>query len=266
MTSRSTPAQRIRSSTTTTPRMLQADDRARPPVAQRLPRAIGTRRPPPHPGVLQRAPQELTGPADGNHKRRGAIVPHRQGRRPTHSVGDRKRPGSRAAAARPLGREAPPPTAESPADLVFPLILGESGQAHAGTCGHDRPTAATRCAEVRSTMRPILPLQSGWSGHCLQGCGAGLHDATRLQNSGQVSKSGGPRSPTLRPGLRPEGVAPSGQHNIAICHRRPPSPDRWASSAGRALWSQLGTRICDGHRPDPLAVFVLPAAPGLGTL
>jgi AraC-like protein len=32
------------------------------------------------------------------------------------------------------------------------------GQAPAGTCGHDRQTAATRCAEVRSPKRPAVPL------------------------------------------------------------------------------------------------------------
>jgi hypothetical protein len=37
------------------------------------------------------------------------------------------------------------------------------GRAHARTCGHDRQTAATRCAEVRSPERSVLPLQSGWS-------------------------------------------------------------------------------------------------------
>jgi hypothetical protein len=91
--------------------------------------------------------------------------------------------------------EAPPQTAEVTADLVFPLSPWHSGQANAGTCGHDRPTAATRCAEVRSSIEPAVPLQSGWSGHCLQGCGAGVHDATPLQNSGQVSESAEQRSP-----------------------------------------------------------------------
>ncbi len=81
------------------------------------------------------------------------------------------------------------PPSLSPAALVFPLTLGESGQAYAGTCGHDRPTAATRCAEARSTMQPVVPLQSGWSGHCLQGCGAGSQRRYAPANSGQVSKS-----------------------------------------------------------------------------
>src|SRR6266566_4419969 len=49
--------------------------------------------------------------------------------------------------------EAPPLTAEASADLAFLLARRESGQANAGTCGHDRPTAATRCAEVRSHHR-----------------------------------------------------------------------------------------------------------------
>ena len=47
------------------------------------------------------------------------------------------------------------------------------GQAHAGTCGHDRQTAATRCAEVRSPKRPAVPPKVAgqtsvcivWSGH-----------------------------------------------------------------------------------------------------
>src|SRR5216683_112052 len=93
-------------------------------------------------------------------------------------------------------REAPPQTAKLPADLVFPSSDADFEQATAGTRGHDRPTAAARCAEVRSTMRPAMPLQSGWSGHCLQGCGAGAPDATPPRNSGQVSKSPEPRIPS----------------------------------------------------------------------
>src|SRR6266487_1854450 len=104
-------------------------------------------------------------------------------------------------------REALPQTAEVAADLDFPPDRPASEHAPARTCGHDRPTAAARCAKVRPAMRPAVPLQSGWSGHCLQSCGAGVLDATPPQNSGQVSKSPGPRIPTLRPGLRPEGVA-----------------------------------------------------------
>src|SRR6266851_1027626 len=91
-------------------------------------------------------------------------------------------------------REAPPQTAKLPADLVFPSSDADFEQATAGTRGHDRPTAAARCAEVRFAMRPAVPLQSGWSGHCLQGCGAGVSDATPPQNSGQVSKCAGLRS------------------------------------------------------------------------
>jgi hypothetical protein len=41
--------------------------------------------------------------------------------------------------------------AEAAADLVFPMRRCESGQAHAGTSGHDRQTAATRCAEAWSS-------------------------------------------------------------------------------------------------------------------
>ena len=59
--------------------------------------------------------------------------------------------------------------------------------------------------------RPVKERASGRSGHCLQNCGAGVPDATPFQNSAQVSKSPPPRSPTLRPGLRPEGVAPPGR-------------------------------------------------------
>ena len=35
---------------------------------------------------------------------------------------------------------------------VGPVVTDQLdfGQAHAGTCGHDRQTAATRCADVRS--------------------------------------------------------------------------------------------------------------------
>jgi hypothetical protein len=34
--------------------------------------------------------------------------------------------------------------------------------AHAGTCGHDRQTAATRCAEVRSPLMIGRATRSGW--------------------------------------------------------------------------------------------------------
>lgn len=37
------------------------------------------------------------------------------------------------------------------------------GQAHAGTCGHDRQTAATRCAKVRSRLMTSRATRSGWS-------------------------------------------------------------------------------------------------------
>src|ERR1019366_7851275 len=47
--------------------------------------------------------------------------------------------------------------ARFPLDLFFPLTDPPSGRAAAGTCGHDRPTAAARCAEVRSAMRPAVP-------------------------------------------------------------------------------------------------------------
>ena len=60
--------------------------------------------------------------------------------------------------------EAPPQTAEVAADLDFSPDRPASEHAHAGTCGHDRPTAAARCAKVRPAMRPAVPLQSGWSG------------------------------------------------------------------------------------------------------
>jgi hypothetical protein len=58
-------------------------------------------------------------------------------------------------------------------------------------------TAATRCAEV-----PVL-LRTGsatpkWLVRALPAdCGAGAHDATPQENSGQVSKSPGPRSPSI---------------------------------------------------------------------
>ncbi len=48
-------------------------------------------------------------------------------------------------------------TAESLADLVFPRALANLGKLSTGTCGHDRPTAATRCAEVRSSIEPAVP-------------------------------------------------------------------------------------------------------------
>ena len=83
-----------------------------------------------------------------------------------------------------------------PADLGLSLTRPESGHAHAGTCGHDRPTAATRCAEVPVQLRTERATPK-WLVRTLPAdCGAGPPDATRPQNSGQVSKSAGPRSPS----------------------------------------------------------------------
>jgi hypothetical protein len=64
--------------------------------------------------------------------------------------------------------EAPPLTAEVPADLVFSACLYDFGRAHAGTRGHERPTAAARYAEARPTHATGHATQSGWSGPCLQ--------------------------------------------------------------------------------------------------
>jgi hypothetical protein len=61
-------------------------------------------------------------------------------------------------------RQAPPDTAELQGSLRDP----SSGQAHAGTRGHDRPTAASPLRLVRPVLASVVPLQSGWSGLCLQ--------------------------------------------------------------------------------------------------
>src|SRR5260370_29910938 len=81
-------------------------------------------------------------------------------------------------------REAPPQTAKLPADLVFPSSDADFEQATAATRGHDPPTAAARCAEVRFAMRPAVPLQSGWAGHRLPGGGAGGSDGRPPPKSG----------------------------------------------------------------------------------
>jgi len=62
------------------------------------------------------------------------------------------------------------------------------------------------------------------------------------ENLTQTSTTSRPKIATPIRRLRSESVAPPGQHNTAIRHSRPPSPERWTSSAGRALWSQVGTR------------------------
>ena len=49
--------------------------------------------------------------------------------------------------------------------------------------------------EARFAMRPAVPLRSGWSGHCLQGCGAGVCDVAPPRNSGHVSKCAGAGEP-----------------------------------------------------------------------
>jgi hypothetical protein len=59
--------------------------------------------------------------------------------------------------------------------------------------GRPPPPAAPK---LGSGIEPAVPLQSGWSGYCLQGCEAGVHDAMRPQYSGQASTSARPRSPS----------------------------------------------------------------------
>jgi hypothetical protein len=49
------------------------------------------------------------------------------------------------------------------AELVLFRARPDFDQAHAGTCGHDRQTAATRCAEVRSRLMIGRATRSGWS-------------------------------------------------------------------------------------------------------
>src|ERR1019366_8243411 len=81
--------------------------------------------------------------------------------------------------------EAPPLTAELHGSLRDPF----SGQAHAGTCGHDRPTAASPPRLVRPVLASVVPPQSGWSGLCLQRVKRALSTLRPPENSGQVSKS-----------------------------------------------------------------------------
>jgi hypothetical protein len=76
-------------------------------------------------------------------------------------------------------RQAPPDTAELQGSLRGPL----SGQARAGTCGHDRPTAASPLRLVRPVLASVVPLQSGWSGllatSLFEDPAAGLHEMPR---------------------------------------------------------------------------------------
>jgi hypothetical protein len=62
-------------------------------------------------------------------------------------------------------------------------------------------------------------------------------------------------------------VAPSGQHNVAICHSRPQlSPERWTPSAGRALWSRLGDEASATATVLIRSPYSCWLAPGMGTL
>src|ERR1019366_7076377 len=72
---------------------------------------------------------------------------------------------------------------------MVPCVTPFSGQAHAGTCGHDRPTAASPPRLVRPVLASVVPPQSGWSGLCLQRVQQALSTLRPPENSGQVSKS-----------------------------------------------------------------------------
>src|SRR5580693_3453364 len=88
----------------------------------------------------------------------------------------------------------PPQTVELPADLVFPARLYDFERAHAGTSGHVGGPPPPAEVPVRLRTGRATPR---WLVRALPAdCGAGAHDATPQENSGQVSKSPGPRSPT----------------------------------------------------------------------
>jgi len=70
-------------------------------------------------------------------------------------------------------REAPPPTAEVQGSLRDPV----SGQAHAGTRGHDRPTAASPLRLVRPVLASIVPPKVAGQGFACK-CGADCIYAT----------------------------------------------------------------------------------------
>src|ERR1022692_5033732 len=84
-----------------------------------------------------------------------------------------------------LSRQAPPDTAEVQGSLRDPV----SGHAHAGTCGHDRQTAASPLRLVRPVVASVVPLRSGWSGLCLQKVERAVSTVRPLQDSVQVSES-----------------------------------------------------------------------------
>src|SRR5512140_3577932 len=65
-------------------------------------------------------------------------------------------------------REAPPQTAELPADLVFSARPYDFERAHAGTSGHVGGPPPPAAPKFRFASEPAVPLRSGWSGHCLQ--------------------------------------------------------------------------------------------------
>src|SRR5437660_275429 len=95
------------------------------------------------------------------------------------------------------------------------------------------------------------------------------------QNLTHPSRLWTPKLPTLRPGLRPEGVAlrgspadvgcggmvPSRQRSLAIRHSRPPSPVRRGIIRRPCPFGpSCGTRLCAGRRLNALAIFALVSA------
>src|SRR5207302_1283401 len=59
-------------------------------------------------------------------------------------------------------------TVELPAELDFSARLYDFERAYAGTCGHVGGPPPPAAPKFRFVSEPAVPLQSGWSGHCLQ--------------------------------------------------------------------------------------------------
>src|SRR6266566_2214892 len=136
-------------------------------------------------------------------------------------------------------------------------------------------TAATRCAEVPVRLRTGRATPK-WLVRALPAdYGAGAHDATPQENSGQVSKSPGPRSPSLPAGtvgvvavtvevlrrverlvsrVRPR--APRRSHRVGCHASAPPGnlPSSWGDPISVAQFEALlaatatATRQVDGER------------------
>ena len=120
-----------------------------------------------------------------------------------------------------------------------------------------RPTAAVRCAEVRSMSRPAGHSESGWSDDVSADVERTPDSTSSSENLTQTFRSRRPRSPTPLPRLRSEPVAPDGAVRQSAANM---SSHKHPALAGPcvedALWSCSGTRCLRPSAPgDGLAML-----------